>query len=136
MSTTGTLENKVAIITGAAHGIGRATAERFAAEGARVTVADIDKELGNKVVAQIEAARGIARFLHTDVGVHEQVQHMIESTVEEWGRLDILVNNAYTSARGSVVDVEEADLGSHHECQPEGRVSGRQVRLPAHGAHR
>ncbi|MFN2201919.1 MAG: SDR family NAD(P)-dependent oxidoreductase [Caldilineaceae bacterium] len=106
---TATLEGRVAIITGAAHGIGRATAERFSAEGARVAVADIDEVLGNKTVAEIEAAGGIARFVQTDVGVHEQVRHMVESIVEEWGRLDILVNNAYTSARGSVVDVEEAD---------------------------
>ncbi len=109
MTNTGTLTDKVAIITGAAHGIGRATAERFAAEGARVTVADINQELGNHVVAAIESAGGMARFVHTDVGVHEQVRHMIESTVNEWGRLDILVNNAYISARGSVVDVEEAE---------------------------
>lgn len=109
MSSTGTLENKVAVITGAAHGIGKATAERFAAEGANVAVADIDEALGNQVVEQIQAAGGVARFVHTDVGVHDQVRHMVESTAEAWGRLDILVNNAYISARGSVVDVEEAE---------------------------
>lgn len=109
MTNTGTLTDKVAIITGAAHGIGRATAERFAAEGARVVVADINEELGNHVVAQIEAEGGVARFLHTDLGVHEQVRNMVEWTMDEWGRLDILVNNAYIGARGTVVELDEAD---------------------------
>lgn len=104
-----TLSRKVAIVTGGAHGIGRATAERFAAEGARVAVADIQEDLGNHVVAEIEAAGGVARFVHTDVGRHDQVRRMIESTVEEWGRLDILVNNAYVMSSGSVVDVDEED---------------------------
>ena len=72
-------------------------------------MADINEELGNHVVAEIEAAGGMARFVHTDVGVHEQVRHMIESTVDEWGRLDILVNNAYIGARGTVVEVSEED---------------------------
>jgi NAD(P)-dependent dehydrogenase (short-subunit alcohol dehydrogenase family) len=109
MTDSGTLVDKVAIITGAAHGIGHATALRFAAEGARVAVADINEELGNRVVAEIEAAGGMARFVHTDVAVHEQVRHMVESTVEEWGRLDILINNAYIGARGTVVEVSEED---------------------------
>ena len=107
MTGSGNLSGKVAVITGAGHGIGRATAERFAAEGMMVTVADIREDWGAHVVAEIEASGGVARFVHTDVGIHDQVRRMIESTVEEWGRLDILVNNAYMSAWGSVVDVEE-----------------------------
>lgn len=104
-----TLANKVAIITGAAHGIGRAVAERLAAEGVHVTVADIQDETGAEVVAQIEASGGIARFIHTDVGVHDHIRRMVESTVDEWGRLDILVNNAYSTTYAPLVDLKEED---------------------------
>ena len=98
-------EGKVAVITGAGHGIGRSTAERLAAEGAKVTVADINAQWGEKVVAQILEAGGEARFIQTDVGAHDEIRHMIESTVEEWGRLDYLVNNAYITRGGSVTEV-------------------------------
>lgn len=104
-----TLTGKAAIITGAAHGIGRATALRLAREGASVLVADIQDDLGHDTVRAIEAAGGIAHYVHADVGVHEDVRHMIERGVERFGRLDILVNNAYWSKPGSVVELEEAD---------------------------
>lgn len=103
------LTDKVAIITGAAHGIGRATALRFAQEGAAVVVADIQDELGEGVVAEIEAAGGKASYLHTDVSAHADIRTLIETTVDRYGRLDILVNNAYASKKGSVVDLSEED---------------------------
>src|SRR5690554_2662783 len=101
------LAGKVAIVTGAAHGIGRATALRLAREGAQVVVADIQDDLGAAVVREIEAAGGSARYLHTDVGVHDDVRSMIQTTVAELGRLDVLVNNAYWSRGGSVVELAE-----------------------------
>lgn len=100
---------KTAIITGAAHGIGRATAYRLAKEGATVVVADIQDDLGAEVVNGIEAAGGKAHFIHTDVGVHADVRQMVERAVDLTGRLDILVNNAYWTKPGTVVDLEEAD---------------------------
>ncbi len=103
------LSQKVAIVTGGGHGIGRATALRLAREGAKVAIADIQDEWGNAVVAEIEAAGGTARFVHADVGQHADVRHMVESTVDAWGRLDILVNNAYWTKKGSVVDLAEED---------------------------
>jgi NAD(P)-dependent dehydrogenase (short-subunit alcohol dehydrogenase family) len=103
------LSGKVAIVTGAANGIGRATALRFAREGATVVVTDIQDEAGERVVAEIKGAGGTARYRHTDVSDHGHIRQMVESTVEAYGRLDILVNNAYWTKRGSVVDLAEDD---------------------------
>jgi NAD(P)-dependent dehydrogenase (short-subunit alcohol dehydrogenase family) len=103
------LTDKVAIITGAAHGIGRATALRFAQEGATVVVADIQDEAGKQVVAEIQQSGGSARYLHADVSIHDDIRRMVEGTAESYGRLDILVNNAYWTKRGSVVDLAEDD---------------------------
>ena len=88
------LKGKVAIVTGAARGIGRASAMLFAKEGAKVTVADNRADLGQETVRQIEEAGGEARFALTDVSDEEQVKAMVEGTVAQWGKLDILFNNA------------------------------------------
>jgi 3-oxoacyl-[acyl-carrier protein] reductase len=85
------LENKVALITGAGRGIGRATALRFAAEGASVVVADIDLEVVEAVTAEIE---GAALAVQVDVTDRASVQAMVEAAVARFGRIDILVNNA------------------------------------------
>jgi NAD(P)-dependent dehydrogenase (short-subunit alcohol dehydrogenase family) len=93
------LPDKVAIITGAASGIGRASALRFAQEGARVVVADINPN-GADVVDAIRQAGGAATFVQTDVGQDEEIRAMIEAAVRTYGGLDILFNNAYwTEAR-------------------------------------
>ncbi len=88
------LRDKVVIITGSATGIGRATAELFAREGARVTVADINDEAGRETAATIEAAGGAAQFFHCDVSQAQQVEEMVSHTVEAYGGVDILFNNA------------------------------------------
>jgi NAD(P)-dependent dehydrogenase (short-subunit alcohol dehydrogenase family) len=94
------LNGKIAVITGAASGIGRATALRFAREGAKVVVADINAEAGTSTVEVIRQQGGDAHFVQTDVGSPEQVRHMVEAAVETYGGLDILHNNAYwTEAR-------------------------------------
>ncbi|HRE00513.1 MAG TPA: SDR family NAD(P)-dependent oxidoreductase, partial [Ilumatobacteraceae bacterium] len=88
------LQDKVAIITGAAMGMGAATAQLFAEAGAKVVVADFNEDKGREVVADIEAAGGIAFFQRVDISNSEQVKALVAATVEQYGRLDAAVNNA------------------------------------------
>jgi len=88
------LNRKVAIVTGAARGIGRAIALRFAQEGARLAVVDIRQNEGEETVRLIEAVGGQATFVRTNVSDHTQVQAMVDAVVGRWGTIDILVNDA------------------------------------------
>jgi L-rhamnose 1-dehydrogenase len=88
------LQGKVAIVTGAARGIGRAIALRLAEEGSRVTVVDVREDEGRRTVRMIEATGGEATFVVTDVSIAEQVQAMIKAVLGRWGTIDILVNDA------------------------------------------
>lgn len=88
------LDGKVALVTGGASGIGRATAERLAAEGASVVVTDIADEPGERVAAAIRDTGGTALFVHQDVASEDEWASVIERTLQEHGRLDVLVNNA------------------------------------------
>jgi NAD(P)-dependent dehydrogenase (short-subunit alcohol dehydrogenase family) len=88
------LHDQVAIITGAASGMGRAAAIAFAAEGAKVLVADVDDAEGARTVETIRAAGGEALFTHTDVSRSNETQAMAEAALARWGRIDILYNNA------------------------------------------
>jgi NAD(P)-dependent dehydrogenase (short-subunit alcohol dehydrogenase family) len=88
------MENKVALITGAGSGIGRASALAFAREGAKVVVADMSAEGGEETVRLIEAAGGEAMFVKTDVTRAAEVEALIQKIVERYGRLDCAHNNA------------------------------------------
>ncbi|MDA1257185.1 MAG: SDR family oxidoreductase [Chloroflexi bacterium] len=115
----GRFDGQVAIVTGGALGIGGATARRFAAEGASVLIADFNDDAAEANVEGIESAGGVARAVHTDISKHDDIRGMVEAAVGEWGRLDILVQNAFPTDNrdapwwGSAVSVPEDgwDLG-------------------------
>lgn len=88
------LQNKVAIVTGAGSGIGRATAIRFAEEGASVVASDINEETGQQTIQQIKAAGGEATFVKVNVSQAADVEKMVQTAVKRYGKLDILINNA------------------------------------------
>jgi len=95
---SGRLKDKVAIITGSARGIGATTAQTFAREGANVVICDVNAELGKELASEINRALGngspTAIFLPVNVAEAASVNHLIEQTVQHFGRLDILINNA------------------------------------------
>ena len=91
---TGRLQDKVAIITGGATGIGRAASLLFARQGAQVAVADRNAPESRKTVAMVNEMGGDAFFVETDVSKAAQVSNMVEQTVQRFGKLDVLVNNA------------------------------------------
>src|SRR6478736_6510741 len=102
------LQDKVAIITGAASGIGRGVADLFVSEGAKVVVADMNEEGGKAAVAELGAN---ARFFKCDVTSEDSVKAMVDFAVSEFGRLDILHNNAGAfGARGAVEEIQVKDF--------------------------
>ncbi len=89
------LQGKTAIVTGGASTIGKALSEGLVAEGANVVIADIDADQGERVAANLNATGpGEAMFVHTDVGNRDQVEQMTRDTLERFGQIDILINNA------------------------------------------
>ncbi len=105
------LENKVAIVTGAASGFSEGIARRFAAEGAKVVLADLNDQAGRRIAAEIEAAGGTAAYVHADVTARAEVKAMVETATTTYGRLDVLVNNAGVShLRQPMTEVSEADF--------------------------
>ncbi len=104
------LANKVAIITGAAGGMGQAAAVLFAREGASVVVTDVNAQAGEETVKSIRDAGGKAIFVKTNVAEENEVKAMVEAAMDAFGRVDILYNNAgiMPTDDGSVVDISEA----------------------------
>ena len=104
------LEGKIAVLTGAARGIGAACARRFAAEGAHVVLADILEDLGEATTQAIRDDGGSAEFTVCDTGDGPQGRALIEQTVSRHGRIDVLVNNAAISSIADFLDVTEEDF--------------------------
>ncbi|WP_127534098.1 SDR family NAD(P)-dependent oxidoreductase [Paenibacillus kobensis] len=100
------LQGKSVLITGAGSGIGKCTAQLFAAEGAEVIVCDIDAAKGEETVAEIAAGGGTSAFLQADVTNPESVQAMVKAAIERFGRIDVLFNNAGISGVGAIHEVE------------------------------
>lgn len=100
-------EDETVVVTGAASGIGRATAELFACEGATVVVADIDEEGGSETVSTVEKAGGVAEFRRLDVRDPDRIRVVVKQTIQRHG-LDVLINNAGTGHSPAVLeDVED-----------------------------
>ncbi len=109
MAETSSLANKIALITGSASGIGRATALLFAGDGAAVAAVDINPTAGQEVVRQITAAGGQAIFIQADVTQADDCRRAVEETVRTFGRLDILFNNAGIIRRADVLTTTEEE---------------------------
>ena len=105
------VKDKVIIVTGSGGGIGEGIAKRLAQEGARVVVNDIQRPLGEKVVAEITAAGGEAIFVPADVTKTAEVKALVEAAVDRWGRLDVMVNNAgWTHRNRPALEVSEEEF--------------------------
>ncbi|KKO55072.1 SDR family NAD(P)-dependent oxidoreductase [Paenibacillus sp. DMB20] len=102
---------RVAVITGAASGIGRETALKFASNGDQVVVADFNEAGGNETVERIKAAGGEAIFVKTDVSKFEDVEALVNKAVETYGRIDIMFNNA---GIGRITPVLDQNLADYH----------------------
>src|SRR5690606_34517243 len=104
------VSGQVALVTGAAAGIGRATALAFAAQGLKVAVADLDEVGGEACVAQIRAVGGEGQFIRCDVTHDEQVRELIEQVLASYGRLDYAFNNAG-------IEIEQGRLAEGSEAE-------------------
>ena len=101
------LEGKVAIVTGAAHGIGLACARRLASDGAKVVLADMDEEAGRKAVDGIVSSGGVASFVSCDVGDRLDVHNLVAHTIDNYDGIDILINNAGIAETADFLEITE-----------------------------
>jgi len=124
------LEGRVAIITGAARGIGRAIAQRYAGEGAIVVIADILEEHGKNVVTEIAAAGGRGEFNHLDVTNEENWQQLVAGVKERHTRLDILVNNAGIALGIPTIEMKLTDFERQMAVNVTGTFLGCKHAIP------
>jgi meso-butanediol dehydrogenase/(S,S)-butanediol dehydrogenase/diacetyl reductase len=136
LGASGRLAGKVALVTGAGSGIGRAIALRFAAEGARVVVNDLVADAAQRVVKEIEAAGGTALPFPGDVADPRQVEAAVRLASSRFGRLDVLVNNAAAVVPGAVESLSDADWRRTQSVTLDGVFYGMRAALPVMAAQR
>ena len=131
-------QDKVTIITGGGGGMGRVAAQMFAAQGAKVVVAEYGEAAGAETVDLVRAAGGEATFVRADVSKEADAKAMVDHALATYGRLDCLYNNAgiMPEADHSVTDTDVDDLGPGHGRQRPRRLPRLQVRDPGHGRRR
>ncbi len=103
------LDGKIAIVTGAAQGLGEASARRFSQAGAKVALVDVKKDKGEAVAADVNASGGTARFFHCDLSKMANVEACVAAIDAEFGQIDVLYNNAGLSKAGTVETLDEGD---------------------------
>jgi glucose 1-dehydrogenase len=102
-------KDKVCLVTGGTSGIGKATCIRFGQEGGKVVVLGRNEEEGQEVVETITSGGGEAMFIRADVSETDQIEEAVRKTVERWGKIDVLVNNAAQMKHKSLAELSEAD---------------------------
>jgi cyclopentanol dehydrogenase len=127
----GRLDGKVAVITGAARGQGETEARLFAREGARVVLTDVLVELGQQVATSICASGNEAMFLQLDVSNSDEWQEVVRHTVQTYGRLDMLVNNAGIAQRGGLESTSIEDWDRVMDINVRGVFLGMKYAIPA-----
>lgn len=124
------LSGKVAIITGAGTGIGRATAIRFAREGAKIVVANRTPRTGEETVGLVRAGGGEAMYVQTDVSRDEDAQRMVEGAIQAYGRLDVLFNNAAIQTFGTAVTLSSPQWDELVDINLKGMYLGAKYAIP------
>lgn len=104
------LQDKVAIITGGAGGIGMGMATAFVKEGATVVIVDLNKEVGEQTVKQLQEHQPESMFIQADLTDHDKLGDIVKQVTDKFGKLDILVNNAHASRMNSIEETTKADL--------------------------
>lgn len=123
------LQDQVAIITGGASGIGLAAAKRFLQEGAKVVIADFNKEAGETCAAELKDI-GDVHFIFTNVADRGSVQSLVEKTLERYGRIDILINNAGVLADATLVKMTEEQFDRVIDINLKGVFNCTQAVIP------
>lgn len=126
----GALDGRVALVTGGSGGIGMATLRRFVREGAAVVCADIDEDRGEQIVSELTAQGGKAVFARCDVAEQSQVDAAVESAISNFGRIDVLFNNAAISSGGYIANLDAAGWDHSLRVMLTGPLYGMQAAIP------